>query len=691
MDYRKRQRARNLSKLLTFWIICASVWFIDECVFVQALVYSSFKWKCFGTRLGCCAGFLKAEATDKEESIFVNTNSYNLIEAETSDDEGVGGNESFALPVWLQGYSQSLTRDDVDAAVRWLERTMIGRGISTDDVQIIVKDIYYFATTLDHVLAIGAVDFLKVTLSLPPVDEGNPFLVSPPFLRASIRHYVECVMASRQGVPSRLQTFLRRPCTNRTIILSSPSHKNLVRKSAAPCSSFESVLKMIPSANPNDDDDCLLSPLNPLWTNEAASIARDAARIKRSELLVQAISKENATAISPGKVRDLLISLTDDWRSLGIRLVACLYRLDKVVEASPGRAEYVERTPEVLSMAREALKIYSPLAQRLGLQSIKTKIEESAFRILYRRQYRVASSIFQDIGGALNGLSVFLRHQIHQTLLADHELMSLLEDLQVVSRVKEPYSFWRKLLRKRLKHIHSESLIDQESTHDSVLSLSQVNDGVALRVILKAKRLDPNESDETTRSREALLCYRVQNLIRSQWPEIGPGRVKDYIANPKLNGYQSLHLTSKICVWGIDFPFEVQVRSEHMHRLAEFGYAAHWDYKLGSKNLLLARTRQVLSTATVLPRDSSGEEASSHIQALIVAKAALASQRVHVFVVGGENNESSCELLSFPVDSSISSVMADIDVSENFQVWRNGMFAEKSETLENGDVLLIAS
>ena len=87
---------------------------------------------------------------------------------------------------------------------------------------------------------------------------------------------------------------------------------------------------------------------------------------------------------------------------------------------------------------------------------------------------------------------------------------------------------------------------------------------------------------KNTRARERLLCYYVREKLRSKWPAIGANRIKDYIHYPKPNGYQSLHYTSALSQAGFEFPFEVQIRSQEMHLIAEHGVASHWGYKLGN-------------------------------------------------------------------------------------------------------------
>lgn len=159
--------------------------------------------------------------------------------------------------------------------------------------------------------------------------------------------------------------------------------------------------------------------------------------------------------------------------------------------------------------------------------------------------------------------------------------------------------------------------------------------------------------------------------------------MKDYIAQPKPNGYQSLHHTSKICSRGVEFPFEVQVRSEEMHKVAEFGYAAHYQYKLGSSNQI--------SGKTLLPSPRI-QSVNCYIDALVSAKNYLKQQQVNVFVLGRKQQQGKGKLISVPVNSSINDTIEHIEssMSAKVQVWRNGRLAKMSDFMENGDVIVIA-
>jgi hypothetical protein len=254
---------------------------------------------------------------------------------------------------------------------------------------------------------------------------------------------------------------------------------------------------------------------------------------------------------------------------------------------------------------------------------------------------------------------------------------------------------------------HSTSFLMRSDS----LAITGVQDAVALRVILKARKWKPEESDETTRARERILCYYVQHLIQSKWPALEADRVKDYIQFPKSNGYQSLHYTSSINLRGMEFPFEVQVRSDEMHRLAEFGVAAHWDYKLGNKSdpttsltvkggqskagLLLPPARtQDESPDSGLPIAGMGKGAvpvGPYVDALVTAKRNMMQQTVYVFLAG----ETEGKLISLPTNSLVRDAITALDGQnadggpDEPKLWLNGRTAYLDDSVVNGDVLLV--
>lgn len=197
-------------------------------------------------------------------------------------------------------------------------------------------------------------------------------------------------------------------------------------------------------------------------------------------------------------------------------------------------------------IARETLEIYSPLAHRLGIHHIKTELEELGFEALYPNRYRVIKEVVKAARGN--------RKEMIQKILSEIEgrLTEAGISCKVSGREKHLYSIYRKM---HLKEQRFHSIMDI----------------YAFRVIVS--------SVDT--------CYRVLGQVHGLYKP-RPGRVKDYIAIPKANGYQSLH-TSLIGPHGV--PVEVQIRTEDMDQMAEMGVAAHWAYKEHGESGTTAQVR----------------------------------------------------------------------------------------------------
>jgi (p)ppGpp synthase/HD superfamily hydrolase len=422
-----------------------------------------------------------------------------------------------------------------------------------------------------------------------------------------------------------------------------------------------------------------------LCDDEVSRIVLGAARLKRAEIMAHTVlGNRSLTKEEASRLRELLLSVMDDWRSLGIRAVACQFRLEGILrDTEHGVKQYV-RTPELVRMAKEAMHVYAPLAQRLGMQRLKAKIEDNAFRVLYRRQYRAASALYRQNGAALKAMSRYLEGQVAQLLLNDDQLMSQLEDIQINSRVKEPYSSWRKLVKRRFIKTSQPSLtgssqrsIAPSTSSISELSILDINDGVALRVILQARKHSPDELDDATRARERLLCYYVQHLLRSQW--MGSSKTKDYIQFPKDNGYQSLHYNSFISSQGQDWPFEVQVRSKEMHQIAEHGVAAHWDYKLSTPSVAASLPPgEVIEPVQVplvgvnmldvsLPMVRHIGQ-TSYVDALVNAKDELVQNKVFVFFASSAAIANEGEILSLPLGARVGDALAELEGDVRVQI-----------------------
>lgn len=187
--------------------------------------------------------------------------------------------------------------------------------------------------------------------------------------------------------------------------------------------------------------------------------------------------------------------------------------------------------------------------------------------MLHLRQFSVASSLYSgeidEIKSMVRILSSRIEHLLRSNRAFDQS------DVAVSSRVKEPYSLWKKMIRYRkdiadAKNRAAEGGSDMDDAQrcgilPTTLSLRWVPDAIAFRVVLRALRLSPLEDDESLRTREKMLCYYALRLISDVWPASARNEAKDYIANPKPNGYQSLHYTASLMVGGEEWPFEVQV------------------------------------------------------------------------------------------------------------------------------------
>ena len=331
--------------------------------------------------------------------------------------------------------------------------------------------------------------------------------------------------------------------------------------------------------------------------NHAVKIALDAARLKSMEALATTLVCNNGRQFGQLRsedarnLRSLLLTVNEegDWRALALRAAACLYRLegleayrtlissasnDDKTTTTMTKKKTRFATPEESRTSQEALHIYAPLAARLGMFRLKTELEDAAFRTLYPRSHAKVKALCggenTNVGEGMKSILSDISNQMKRLVQEDCSFMENIENVSVTARVKEPYSVWRKMLK-----ISKEG--DGVNARD--LSILDIPDAVATRVVFSARKLTPDEHDVTTQRREKELCYYLYDLCTRNWPEMSDSRFKDYVKYPKDNGYQSLHYSSRKRWRGTEWPFEVQIRSKDMHRVAEYGVAAHWSYK----------------------------------------------------------------------------------------------------------------
>ncbi|HET7746339.1 MAG TPA: bifunctional (p)ppGpp synthetase/guanosine-3',5'-bis(diphosphate) 3'-pyrophosphohydrolase [Vicinamibacteria bacterium] len=229
--------------------------------------------------------------------------------------------------------------------------------------------------------------------------------------------------------------------------------------------------------------------------------------------------------------RKLLLAMVDDIRVIMVKLADRLHNM-RTLQHLPAERQ--------VRIARETMDIYAPLAGRLGMSKVKNELEDLSFQYLEPEAYR-------DLGARVSGKSRKATEFIDQIRgVVVEKLKAAGLEAEVEGRIKRLYSIHQKLRRQRI-------------------DLEQVYDFVALRIIV------PTIPD----------CYAALGVLHNLWRPV-PGRIKDFIAMPRPNGYQSLH-TSVIGDEG--HPFEVQIRTREMHRIAEEGIAAHWKYKEGKSGV----------------------------------------------------------------------------------------------------------
>src|SRR6266404_192212 len=250
--------------------------------------------------------------------------------------------------------------------------------------------------------------------------------------------------------------------------------------------------------------------------------------------VVEGVTKISAIPFSSSEERQaenfrkMLLAMVDDIRVILVKLADRLHNM-----------RTLSHLPEEkrVKIAQETRDIYAPIANRLGMSKVKNELEELSFRYLEPQTYETLRAKVDAKRRATEGFIDELKKTVAATLAE-----AQVPVIEIDGRIKRLWSISQKLERQKIE-------------------LEQVYDFVALRIITEGVK----------------ECYATLGIIHQTWSPV-PGRIKDFIAMPRPNGYQSLH-TSVISEHGM--PFEVQIRTVEMHRMAEEGVAAHWKYKEG--------------------------------------------------------------------------------------------------------------
>ncbi|HRH27101.1 MAG TPA: RelA/SpoT family protein [Parcubacteria group bacterium] len=314
-------------------------------------------------------------------------------------------------------------------------------------------------------------------------------------------------------------------------------------------------------------------------------------------------------------LRKLFVAMSQDIRVLIIKLCDRLHNMQTL--------SHVPKEKQ-LRIAKETLEIFAPLAYRLGIKTLQRELEDLAFSYVYPNEFEEIKKILkkkkEEVEEHLNNFEKSLKKELAKNGITDFKMDH---------RVKSLYSLYKKLEKYKW---------DVESIYDIS----------ALRVTVK----------------EVSDCYRILGIVHGTWRPL-PGRIKDYIASPKLNGYRSIHTTIFTGDGGI---IEVQIRTEEMHLEAEYGVASHLSYKEGKK------TTNWIQDLVDFQKEA-GEDFLEH------AKKDFFEERIFVFTPIGD-------VIDLPKDSSVIDFAYNIhtDIGNHMVGAKvNGKFTSITTKLQSGD------
>jgi guanosine-3',5'-bis(diphosphate) 3'-pyrophosphohydrolase len=276
-----------------------------------------------------------------------------------------------------------------------------------------------------------------------------------------------------------------------------------------------------------EDTEAEIEEVRAEFGEEIAHLVEGVTKLTR----IQFQSREQAEAEN---YRKMIVAMAEDVRVILIKLADRLHNMRTI--------EYLGKQKQV-QKAKETLEIYAPLAHRLGIHQLKWELEDLAFQTLHPRK-------FEEIRRMVSERRTDREEHVEQAAeVLRNELDKVDIPAEISGRAKHFYSIYDKMAKKGRE-------------------FNEIYDLTAMRVIVE------RSADEGTRD-----CYGALGLIHSLWKPM-PGRFKDLVAMPKLNGYRSLHTT---VIGPEGRPLEIQVRTREMHETAELGVAAHWHYKSGAK------------------------------------------------------------------------------------------------------------
>jgi GTP pyrophosphokinase len=368
-----------------------------------------------------------------------------------------------------------------------------------------------------------------------------------------------------------------------------------------------------------EDTDATLDEIEQLFGGEIRMLVDGVTKLNRLEI-------KSESSKQAENFRKLVIAMAQDLRVLMVKLADRLHNMETL--------HYIPKPEKRQRIARETLEIYAALAERIGMRRIKEELQDLAFKELFPE---ARESILKRLD--------FLRQQGQSQVTRVEEIfrelaeLGGLPELKIYGREKKPYSIWKKMEAKGVM-------------------FEQLADIVGFRII----------------THSVAECYGMLGLIHEKYHTI-PGHFKDYISTPKVNGYQSIHTA---VIGPQQQRIEVQIRTEEMHEIAEYGIAAHWGYKQrhdGTASTEGKQYRWVRELLEILEQSEGAEEFLEH------TKLEMYHDQVFAFTPKGDiialPRGSTPVDFAFAVHSGVGFTCVGAKV--------NGRIVPLKHTLKNGD------